>query len=597
MRISSLFGLILAATALISSPLVLATDVTHRSPIVIAVQADGMTSVEREFIRQSEDYLTYALPEHPIVFRHLSFEAIQHLAEERRVDFVITSPDNYVVLERFFGARNLVSQEIREAAGPDASMGVVVAVQKDDTSLHALDDLSGKTVLMLQRTDTLRHILERELVHAGVKNVRLSTLAQGDEKTEATVLKRVADGDFQAGVIPSCFYEREVTRHPEWFQNIRFLTTDRITATRCLSSTVFYPGWTLASFPEAPHFLNQLIAGTLLGMPTESLGSDWKTGARYNNFHELLETLGDANYLRQSQLTWESFLRKYGIWLAFLGLSILGMIIHSIRAAVLVRRRTDELMKTVKEKRRIEEEAKRYNERLVAIERVGLVGELSSMIAHEVKQPLAVIRNYTRGLSRALAHENLDLAMLRTALGKIDSQSTKASDIIDHVRSFAKHTNTAVTPICLTDVLKKAVAAFVAARPTPTACVAQPDLWVEADALEMELLINNLLKNAADAVSTQTDGEIHAELTLEDGRVLLTIRDNGPRLTDEQFAKLTVPLNSSKPQGLGLGLVIVRRIAESACGNVLFNRLPQRGLAITVSLPHYNITKEVSHAR
>ena len=434
-------------------------------------------------------------------------------------------------------------------------------------------------------------------MHAGVKNVRLSTLAQGDEKTEATVLKRVADGDFQAGVIPSCFYEREVTRHPEWFQNIRFLTTDRITATRCLSSTVFYPGWTLASFPEAPHFLNQLIAGTLLGMPTESLGSDWKTGARYNNFHELLETLGDANYLRQSQLTWESFLRKYGIWLAFLGLSILGMIIHSIRAAVLVRRRTDELMKTVKEKRRIEEEAKRYNERLVAIERVGLVGELSSMIAHEVKQPLAVIRNYTRGLSRALAHENLDLAMLRTALGKIDSQSTKASDIIDHVRSFAKHTNTAVTPICLTDVLKKAVAAFVAARPTPTACVAQPDLWVEADALEMELLINNLLKNAADAVSTQTDGEIHAELTLEDGRVLLTIRDNGPRLTDEQFAKLTVPLNSSKPQGLGLGLVIVRRIAESACGNVLFNRLPQRGLAITVSLPHYNITKEVSHAR
>lgn len=167
MRISSLFGLILAATALISSPLVLATDVTHRSPIVIAVQADGMTSVEREFIRQSEDYLTYALPEHPIVFQHLSFEAIQHLAEERRIDFVITSPDNYVVLERFFGARNLVSQEIREVAGPDASMGVVVAVQKDDTSLHALDDLSGKTVLMLQRTDTLRHILERELVHAG----------------------------------------------------------------------------------------------------------------------------------------------------------------------------------------------------------------------------------------------------------------------------------------------------------------------------------------------------------------------------------------------------------------------------------------------
>lgn len=66
---------------------------------------------------------------------------------------------------------------------------------------------------------------------------------------------------------------------------------------------------------------------------------------------------------------------------------------------------------------------------------------------------------------------------------------------------------------------------------------------------------------------------------------MLTISDNGPRLTDEQFARLTIPLNTSKPQGLGLGLVIVRRIAESARGRVLFERLPERGLAITVSLP------------
>ena len=61
--------------------------------------------------------------------------------------------------------------------------------------------------------------------------------------------------------------------------------------------------------------------------------------------------------------------------------------------------------------------------------------------------------------------------------------------------------------------------------------------------------------------------------------------DNGPRLTDEQIARLTIPLNTSKPQGLGLGLVIVRRIAESARGRVHVSRLPARGLAITVSLP------------
>ena len=563
----------------------------ERKPIVIAVQTDGMTHMEKEFVASSENYLTYALPDQPIVFRHLPFENIQKLAENREIEFVLTSPDNYVVLERFFGARNLISQKLREAASADESMGAVVAVRKNST-LRTLDDLNGKTVLTADASSTIHQIFQRELVHAGGIKIRSSAI-EPTEEPEDTILRLVSSGHAPAGIIPACYYERASLLHPELSAKIKFLTTDRTTATRCLSSTVFYPGWTLASFPETAPLLNHLVAGTLLGMPTDSLASDWKTGARYGSFHELSETLGNTNYLRQSQLTWETFFRKYGIWFAFLAFGVLAMIIHSVRAAFLIRRRTDELMKAVKEKQKIEEEAKRYNERLVAIERVGVVGELSSMIAHEVKQPLAVIRNYARGLSRALSHDNLDPTMLRTALAKIDSQSTKASDIIDHVRSFAKHTNSSAAPICLSDVLQKSVSAFEMSRQTQVACRSEPDLWVVADALEMELLINNLLKNAADAVANQSDGEISAQLTCEVGKVSLTIRDNGPRLTDAQFAGLTIPLNSSKAQGLGLGLVIVRRIAESARGSVLFNRLPERGLSITVTLPRY--LKEHSH--
>ena len=141
-------------------------------------------------------------------------------------------------------------------------------------------------------------------------------------------------------------------------------------------------------------------------------------------------------------------------------------------------------------------------------------------------------------------------------------------------------------PTSLSDLAEKAIAQFCATRGLEVSQAIEPGVTILADALEMELLISNLLKNAADATAGTDDAVIRASLSAEDGTAMLTISDNGPRLTDEQFARLTIPLNTwEASQGLGLGLVIVRRIAESARGRVLFERLPERGLAITVSLP------------
>ena len=283
-------------------------------------------------------------------------------------------------------------------------------------------------------------------------------------------------------------------------------------------------------------------------MPTDADGCDWRPGARYDAVHELLEALGDAAYLRQSQFSWEAFVRNYGVWLAFLAAVLLGIVVHSVRAEYLIRRRTTELMRAVEEKRRVEEEAKRYNERLVAMERAGLVGELSSMIAHELKQPLAVIRNYARGLSRTMAHGgSTDPEVFRTVLAKIDSQSTKASDIIDHVRSFARQPAQPV-PTSLSDLAEKAIAQFCATRGLEVSRRIEPGVTILADALEMELLISNLLKNAADATAGTDDAVIRASLSAEDGTAMLTISDNGPRLTDEQFARFPSSASSTTTQ-------------------------------------------------
>lgn len=572
-----------ATILLASAPVFVPAATRAVPPVVLAVQSSGSSAIERSFIRASVDHLTYALPDTPLVFRYLPPDEIQKLAESRSVDFVLAPPDGYVVLERFFGARSLVSQTIRESSSADSVQGIVVAVnaaKAPDASV-----LNGASILVPELDGMPARMLRRELMHAGVERAVPEALRTKTDDPEGAILEAVASGRADAGILPACYVERLSATDPERLSGIRLVTTDRTSQTRCRSFSVFYPGWTLASFPHTPPELNALVSGTLLGMPTDADGCDWRPGARYDAVHELLEALGDAAYLRQSQFSWEAFVRNYGVWLAFLAAVLLGIVVHSVRAEYLIRRRTTELMRAVEEKRRVEEEAKRYNERLVAMERAGLVGELSSMIAHELKQPLAVIRNYARGLSRTMARGgSADPEVFRTVLAKIDSQSTKASDIIDHVRSFARQPAQPV-PTSLSDLAEKAIAQFCATRGLEVSRRIEPGLTILADGLEMELLISNLLKNAADATAGTDDAVIRASLSSEDGTAMLTISDNGPRLTDEQFARLTIPLNTSKPQGLGLGLVIVRRIAESARGRVLFERLPERGLAITVSLP------------
>lgn len=248
-------------------------------------------------------------------------------------------------------------------------------------------------------------------------------------------------------------------------------------------------------------------------MPTDADGCDWRPGARYDAVHELLEALGDAAYLRQSQFSWEAFVRNYGVWLAFLAAVLLGIVVHSVRAEYLIRRRTTELMRAVEEKRRVEEEAKRYNERLVAMERADLVGELSSMIAHELKQPLAVIRNYARGLSRTMAHGgSADPEVFRTVLAKIDSQSTKASDIIDHVRSFARQPAQPV-PTSLSDLAEKAIAQFCATRGLEVSRRIEPGVTILADALEMELLISRTPQTPRQALMTPSSARASPQRT------------------------------------------------------------------------------------
>jgi two-component system, NtrC family, nitrogen regulation sensor histidine kinase NtrY len=130
------------------------------------------------------------------------------------------------------------------------------------------------------------------------------------------------------------------------------------------------------------------------------------------------------------------------------------------------------------------------------------------------------------------------------------------------------------------------------------ALVPGPDINLMADPDQLEQMLINLLRNAADAVlesaelaenpngSKRPVGEPKIELTwkLNGREIVLTIDDNGPGLMNP--SNVFVPFYTTKPSGSGIGLVLSRQIAEAHGGSLeLSNRTDQRGCRVTITLP------------
>ena len=111
------------------------------------------------------------------------------------------------------------------------------------------------------------------------------------------------------------------------------------------------------------------------------------------------------------------------------------------------------------------------------------------------------------------------------------------------------------------------------------------NLFVYADPLNVDLVLMNLLKNAEEAVRNQQNAEIKVEIKNAGADALVIIEDTGPDMTDDQFASLRNLGQSSKKDGLGLGLAIVRELLEANGGSLKLVRIPSGGLRCIASLP------------
>jgi len=207
--------------------------------------------------------------------------------------------------------------------------------------------------------------------------------------------------------------------------------------------------------------------------------------------------------------------------------------------------------------------------------RLAAAGEMAGAIAHEVNQPLTAVTNYGRAAQILLEREGAGSLQTKEIIARILAEAERAAEIIRRLRDFFRAGTTRLEAVEVEDLLAavrrigastiegKAITLEIEQRATG------PALFI--DRLQVEVVLRNLLSNAADSLagSDRRDGQIGVLLERHDDRHLrIVVSDNGPGVAAASRAGLFEPFVSGKPTGMGLGLAVSRAIAEAHGGSL-----------------------------
>ena len=232
---------------------------------------------------------------------------------------------------------------------------------------------------------------------------------------------------------------------------------------------------------------------------------------------------------------------------------------------------------------------KAAQERMLAMERQAVLGRLAGAVAHEMRNPLGVIRNAVFYLQRLQRRKRLTRGELRENLELIDQEVQRASRIIDELLQLAYRPGPEPEPLRLDEFIP----ACLARLPLPTGIEVELELTeveVVADPRQLEQICHNILENAVQAMGGE--GRLTVRAYVQEGSAVLEFRDTGPGLGPEELARATEPLFTTKAQGLGLGLTLAEQMVVAHGGRLELESAPGEGCTVRVRLPLTEIADE-----
>jgi signal transduction histidine kinase len=236
------------------------------------------------------------------------------------------------------------------------------------------------------------------------------------------------------------------------------------------------------------------------------------------------------------------------------------------------------------------QQAQEHQLRLEHAARVNSMGELASGIAHELTQPLTALLSQSQAGLRLAEHSPPDSAALAGVLEANVRQARRAADILGRLRAYVSKSPPTPQPTDLNqvaaevasllgaDLRDRAVALHIAPSADPATVLADP--------IELEQVLYNLVRNAADAIGASGRGDrVAVAISTDADHVHLRVSDNGPGVPPEVLPHLFEPFYSTKPTGMGLGLPLCETLVERFGGSIEAANNPEGGASFTVRLP------------
>ena len=556
------------------------------TPIRVGICESDVNATTSQLIEQSIDRLQ-TIFDGSWTIRHIDQSKLGATIEKHETDVLFLSSAQFTVTERFYGLNALAGFKFPGTENTQKVVGV--SVLSKDPSLKELSELSGKRIGISKQDSFLEILLRNTLRHRGIDpdSVQFVRLDKPLLDTPDVI------PDIDTIALPACKYELDRKQNSLAYDGFNPIGAVPDPEFPCLSSTALVPGFVVATLPQTDKVLAEKIRAALLSQPPTQYGS-WGAAANMIPVSRILLEEVVPSFLSQEQWRWDRFFFDNWFYFLIAAAVLVGIFMHGVILEFLVRKRTHELIERTVEKEAVQARNRDIQSKFDALEKTAIVGQLSSMVAHELKQPLTAIHNYADGLHR-LARKgiNIESDMLLDTVERIDAAGQNAVQIIDHVRGYAKQENRTVEPIDMNRLLTEVLASIqgrIIAESVEIQTEVEPTPLVLGNKLELQLLLRNLLKNALDAVKTVPHPMIDVRLLSRSDqvtgcKVLFEVIDNGPVLSKTQIEALSKPLVTTKEEGLGLGIAIVRRIVESHCGHIQFEPRNEGGLHVTVRLP------------
>lgn len=213
---------------------------------------------------------------------------------------------------------------------------------------------------------------------------------------------------------------------------------------------------------------------------------------------------------------------------------------------------------------------------LIKSEKMATIGELTSRLAHDLRNPLSVLQ-----AAHAVVKENPNLNVNERIKNnnRIDRAILKIVHLVDDVLDFVRISDLELQKLPVTAILDSSIDSIDVPSKVKINCD-KTDIEINCDIRKMEAVFSNLITNSIQAIND--DGDITIQVSTNDDDIIIKIVDTGPGMTESVISKIFDPLFTTKPHGTGLGLSICKTIVEQHGGKILVKSNPT---TFTVTLP------------